>query len=85
MTRNKKVSGFAKWFEKVSSKITRLSGSPKAVMIALAVVIIWGLTGPLFKYSDTWQLVINTSATIITFIVVFVIQLSQNKTQWQCR
>lgn len=79
MTRYKKASGFAKWFEKVSSKITRLSGSPKAVMIALAVVIIWGLTGPIFKYSDTWQLVINTSTTIITFIMVFVIQHSQNK------
>jgi low affinity Fe/Cu permease len=48
-------------------------------MIALSVIIIWSVTGPLFKFSDTWQLVINTGTTIITFLMVFVIQQSQNK------
>jgi low affinity Fe/Cu permease len=74
-----KVSPFAKAFEKLSAKITSTSGRPGAVLTAIAVVIIWGLTGPLFGFSDTWQLVINTSTTIITFIMVFVIQHSQNK------
>lgn len=79
MEKKKKQSGFKKWFEKASSKITRLSGSPYAVLAALGAVVLWGLTGPVFHYSDTWQLVINTSTTIITFIMVFVIQHSQNK------
>lgn len=79
MKKKKKQSGFKKWFEKTSAKITRLSGSPYAVLIAVSAVVIWGITGPVFHYSDTWQLVINTSTTIITFIMVFVIQHSQNK------
>lgn len=80
MKKNKKKdTSFAKGFEKVSGKITRASGSPWAVLIAVSVIIIWALLGPVFGYSDTWQLVINTSTTIITFIMVFVIQHSQNK------
>jgi low affinity Fe/Cu permease len=74
-----KTSAFAKAFEKLSATITATSGRPGAVLTAIAVVIIWGFTGPIFDYSDTWQLVINTSTTIITFIMVFVIQHSQNK------
>lgn len=77
--KKKEVSSFAKKFEKISGKITRVSGSPVAVLAALSVIIIWALLGPVFAYSDTWQLVINTSTTIITFIMVFVIQHSQNK------
>ena len=79
MKKTKEVSSFAKKFEKISGKITRVSGSPVAVLAALFVIIIWALLGPVFGYSDTWQLVINTSTTIITFIMVFVIQQSQNK------
>jgi low affinity Fe/Cu permease len=75
----KKETSFAQRFEKVSGKITRASGSPWAVLIAVTVIIVWALLGPVFGYSDTWQLVINTSTTIITFIMVFVIQHSQNK------
>jgi low affinity Fe/Cu permease len=66
-------------FEKLSSKITKATGSPYAFLTAFLIVIIWGVTGPLFDYSDTWQLVINTGTTIITFLMVFIIQQSQNK------
>lgn len=67
------------FFERMSTAITCFTGSSSAFGIALGVVIIWGITGPLFKYSDTWQLVINTGTTIITFLMVFLIQKSQNK------
>jgi len=66
-------------FDRFSAIITSATGSPAAFISALAVIIIWAVTGPLFKFSDTWQLVINTSTTIITFLMVFVIQQSQNK------
>jgi low affinity Fe/Cu permease len=66
-------------FERFSALVTRATGRPGAFITAFVVVIIWALTGPLFDYSDTWQLVINTSTTIITFLMVFVIQQSQNK------
>ena len=80
MSKNKKnKKGFTVHFEKFSSRVTRATGSPSAFLIALLVIIAWGVTGPIFKYSDTWQLVINTSTTIITFLMVFVIQQSQNK------
>jgi len=67
------------FFEKLATKITCWTGSSVAFGIALTVVIIWGISGPIFKYSDTWQLVINTGTTIITFMMVFLIQKSQNK------
>jgi low affinity Fe/Cu permease len=66
-------------FEKFSSKITKATGSPYAFLAAFLIIIIWGVSGPFFDYSDTWQLVINTSTTIITFLMVFIIQQSQNK------
>lgn len=66
-------------FDKFSTKVTRVTGSPSAFIIALAIIVIWGITGPLFHFSDTWQLVINTGTTIITFLMVFAIQQSQNK------
>jgi low affinity Fe/Cu permease len=66
-------------FQKISASITRITGSVFAFTVAILVVILWGLTGPLFNFSDTWQLVINTSTTIITFLMVFIIQQSQNK------
>ena len=67
------------FFEKFFQKITRATGKPLAFILAVIVIIGWGIAGPLFHYSDTWQLVINTSTTIITFLMVFVIQQSQNK------
>jgi low affinity Fe/Cu permease len=66
-------------FDRFSSAVTRATGSSYAFLIAFAIVAIWAVTGPLFDYSNTWQLVINTGTTIITFLMVFVIQQSQNK------
>lgn len=66
-------------FDKFSRKITKLSGSYWAFITACLIVIIWGICGPIFHYSENWQLVINTGTTIITFLMVFVIQQSSNK------
>src|SRR5262245_30412663 len=67
------------FFERFSTKITRATGSSLAFIIAILVILIWVATGPIFHFSDTWQLVINTCTTIITFLMVFVIQHAQNK------
>lgn len=67
------------FFEKISTKITNWTGSPVAFGVAAFVVIVWVATGPVFHYSDTWQLVINTGTTIVTFLMVFLIQKTQNK------
>ena len=67
------------FFARFASKVTELSGSTPAFIIALAIVLVWLVTGPLFHYSDTWQLVINTGTTIVTFLMVFLIQRAQNK------
>ena len=66
-------------FENFSQAITRFTGSTAAFGIALGVVVVWALVGPLFGFSDTWQLVINTGTTVVTFLMVFLIQRSQNK------
>jgi low affinity Fe/Cu permease len=66
-------------FSRFASAVTRQAGSTYAFMIALAIIIAWGITGPLFHYSDTWQLVINTGTTVVTFLMVFLIQRAQNK------
>ena len=66
-------------FEKFSAKVTKATGSSTAFILAFVVIIVWGITGPAFKFSNTWQLVINTGTTIITFLMVFVIQQSANK------
>jgi len=68
-----------RFFEKFSAKVTRATGKPMAFILAALVIIGWAATGPVFRYSDTWQLVINTGTTIVTFLMVFVIQQSQNK------
>ena len=65
--------------EQFSLKATKATGTSMAFILALLAIIVWGLTGPLFHFSDTWQLVINTSTTIITFLMVFLIQRTQNK------
>jgi low affinity Fe/Cu permease len=76
---NRKPSSFGARFEAFSTTITRWTGSTPAFALALAVIVVWAILGPVFRYSDTWQLVINTGTTIITFLMVFLIQRSQNK------
>jgi len=66
-------------FERLSYQATRLTGTSLAFVVAVGAVLIWLLTGPLFGFSDTWQLVINTGTTIVTFLMVFLIQRAQNK------
>lgn len=66
-------------FERFSNWATKFTGSSYAFLGAVAIVVIWAGSGPIFKYSETWQLVINTGTTIITFLMVFLIQKSQNK------
>jgi low affinity Fe/Cu permease len=66
-------------FERFSARITKATGKPLAFILAFLVIIGWAVCGPIFGFSDTWQLVINTSTTIITFLMVFLIQQSQNK------
>ena len=71
--------GFSRIFGDVANKTSQAAGRASAFMIAAGVVIVWGVTGPLFQYSDTWQLVINTGTTVVTFLMVFLIQNSQNR------
>jgi low affinity Fe/Cu permease len=78
MARNKE-NAFSHALERLSYQATKATGTSLAFMLAVAAVIIWLLTGPIFNYSDTWQLVINTGTTIITFLMVFLIQRAQNK------
>jgi low affinity Fe/Cu permease len=66
-------------FYKVARKTSEAVGSPLASILAVTVIVIWATTGPVFKFSDTWQLVINTGTTIVTFLMVFLIQNSQNR------
>jgi len=67
------------WFVHFAQLASRLTGRPLSFITAVAVILVWGITGPLFGFSDTWQLVINTGTTIITFLMVFVIQNTQNR------
>lgn len=69
----------AKSFSSFASRVSALVGHWGAFSLALLVVVSWGITGPLFKFSDTWQLVINTGTTIVTFLMVFLIQHTQNR------
>jgi len=66
-------------FERFACYVAHLAGRPTAFLLALTTIIVWAAIGPIFRYSDTWQLVINTSTTIITFLMVFLIQNSQNR------
>lgn len=77
---NRKEGSFlSRFFNQFSAIITRATGSVYAFITAIVIVIVWAATGPVFKYSDTWQLVINTGTTIVTFLMVFIIQHGQNK------
>ena len=67
------------YFERFAVCVAHAAGRPTAFLIALAVIVAWSLSGPLFGFSDTWQLIINTSTTIITFLMVFLIQNTQNR------
>src|ERR1700755_2660261 len=67
------------FFERFSNWATAATGSSAAFLIAVMTIVVWAITGPIFKYSETWQLVINTGTTIVTFLMVFLIQKSQNK------
>jgi len=66
-------------FEQIATSVTKASGGSAAFMLAISTILLWLISGPFFHYSDTWQLVINTGTTIITFLMVFLIQRSQNK------
>ena len=80
MSRSKQKKGkLGKFFDRFSTAATKVTGKPIAFIVAFAIIVIWAFSGPLFDFSDTWQLVINTGTTIITFLMVFVIQQSQNK------
>ena len=72
MYRTTKFSRLAKW-------TARTAGHPTAFVIAVAIIVVWAATGPIFHFSDTWQLVINTGTTIVTFLMVFLIQNTQNR------
>ncbi|HEY7318286.1 MAG TPA: low affinity iron permease family protein [Candidatus Binatia bacterium] len=67
------------WFTRFAKGTARLAGRPITFMLAVAVIVVWGITGPIFGFSDTWQLIINTGTTIVTFLMVFLIQNTQNR------
>ena len=75
----KKRNKLSQLLEQFSLKATKATGTSHAFIVALMVIVVWGITGPLFDFSDTWQLVINTGTTIVTFLMVFLIQRTQNK------
>lgn len=76
---NMRVATKHNFFERLSINVTKATGTTPAFIIALIIVLVWAATGPIFHYSETWQLVINTGTTIITFLMVFLIQKAQNK------
>ena len=77
--KQKKKNNLSQMMEEFSLKVTQATGTSTAFMLALLVIVLWLLSGPFFKFSDTWQLVINTGTTIVTFLMVFLIQRTQNK------
>ena len=68
-----------KFFTFCATRISTVAGQPIAFVVAVALIVVWAVTGPVFAYSDTWQLVVNTATTIVTFLMVFLIQNSQNR------
>jgi low affinity Fe/Cu permease len=76
----KKNKGKAsEWFSHFAQQTATITGKPLTFILAVVIIIVWGISGPIFNYSDTWQLIINTSTTIVTFLMVFIIQNSQNR------
>ena len=78
MARKRKKGNYF-WFTRAAKAASRAAGKPITFIIAVIIILIWAITGPIFKFSDTWQLVINTGTTIITFLMVFLIQNTQNR------
>ena len=74
-----KTSNLRLWFSRFATRTAQIVGHPYVFFSAVAILILWGITGPYFHYSDTWQLVINTGTSVITFLVVFLIQNTQNR------
>ena len=79
MAKRKKTRTVSSMLERFSETVTRWTGGSAAFGLACLVIVVWVVTGPLFGFSDTWQLVINTGTTIVTFLMVFLIQRAQNK------
>jgi low affinity Fe/Cu permease len=75
----KRVTSLNEWFHEFAHKTARAMGNPWAFILAMLIILGWAVTGPMFHYSNTWQLVINTGTTIITFLAVFLIQNTQNR------
>src|SRR3954454_14109251 len=73
------MSSFSETFAKIASGVSRWTGRPLVFLTCCLIVVVWALTGPIFHYSDTWQLIINTGTTIVTFLMVFLIQNTQNR------
>ena len=70
---------FEKHFTRIASRVAYAAGMPAAFLLCCAIIVLWAITGPLFGFSDTWQLIINTGTTIVTFLMVFLIQNTQNR------
>jgi low affinity Fe/Cu permease len=77
--RHNGTGGMQEWFSHFAQKTAQFTGKPATFLLSLMVVAVWALSGPFFNYSDTWQLVINTGTTIVTFLMVFLIQNTQNR------
>lgn len=75
----RKTSGLNLWFSRFATQTAQVVGHPYMFLVAVIIIAVWAITGPYFHYSDTWQLIINTGTTIITFLVVFLIQNTQNR------
>jgi low affinity Fe/Cu permease len=73
------LPSLSQWFSQAASATSRWTGKPSSFLLCVLIVVVWAVTGPVFHYSDTWQLVINTGTTIITFLMVFLIQNTQNR------
>jgi low affinity Fe/Cu permease len=79
MNRADNNPGFSAWFGRAAAKVATWVGSPLAFIGATAAVLLWALVGPHYRYSDTWQLIINTGTTVVTFLIVFLIQNTQSR------
>ncbi|HEY5346946.1 MAG TPA: low affinity iron permease family protein [Rhizomicrobium sp.] len=77
--REGKPGGFTRFFTAFANKVARATGQPISFVLCCVVILVWAFAGPIFHYSDTWQLIINTGTTIVTFLMVFLIQNTQNR------
>jgi low affinity Fe/Cu permease len=74
-----KANSIDLWFSRFASKTAQIVGHPSMFLFAVVILVVWAVSGPIFHFSDTWQLIINTATTIVTFLVVFLIQNTQNR------